>query len=368
MAVRRSQVGTFGTYLQNFARSVDIVDDQTLNETRSIIYEYVQSELTAVSFEVVVSAWVDSTPGLKISWSSANRDFTTTFKGDDNKYTSHLAVSFDTGKPLWIVNQTREPLHSADSYIDLWSGVADLPPYRSAANQDLCTSIVIPMRRPNNRILGVIALESTAYLDKSEYDSRELELLADTLGVLMDLDNLNQLQTQGTRDAIRNLRNTRDNVVFPQIAKPQIFLAFSAGADQDVVGVLVEVLKQFENQMRIVQWDQIEDSGTITTHLAEEITTSRFGICYLSEPQESTDGYADNPNVLFEAGMLQALTSLSSQELSGWIPIREEKSPPAPFDFAGERMEVVPRGAGNRLNEARFRARLKTRIQNLLSG
>jgi hypothetical protein len=347
---------------------VDIVDDSTLNETRRIIYEYLQSELDAATFEVFLSSWVDNAPGLRTSWSSANRDFTTTIKGDDNKYTSQLAVSLDTGNPLWIVNPEREPLRSAESYVDQWSRVIDLPPYKPPINEDLFTSIVIPMRRPSNRILGVIALESATYLDIAEYSRSELELLADALGVLIDLDDLNQMQTQGTRDAIGNLRRIKDTVVFPQIAKPQLFLAFSAAADQEVVGVLVEVLEEFDSQLRVVQWDQIEDSGTITSQLAEEITTSRFGICYLSEPEDNTGRFADNPNVIFEAGMLHALAVLSAQERSGWIPIREEKSLATPFDFAGERIEVVPRAAGDRLNEARFRARLRARIENLLRG
>jgi hypothetical protein len=367
MAKGRSQVGTFGTHLQNFARSVDIVDDQTLNETRSIIYEYVQSELDAATFEVVLSSWVDNAPGLRTSWSSVNRDFTTTIKGADNEYTSQLAASFGTGSPLWIVNPEGEPLRSADSYVDQWSHLTDLPYRPPTNNRDLFTSIVIPMRRPNNRILGVMALESATYLDIAEYDSGELELLADALGVLIDLGDLNHVQTQGTRDAIGNLRRIKGTVVFPQIAKPQLFLAFSGGADQEVVGVIVEVLEEFEDHLRVVQWDQIEESGTITTQLTEEITTSRFGICYLSEPEESGD-FADNPNVIFEAGMLHALAALSPQERSGWIPVREEESQPTPFDFAGERIEVVPRGSGNRLNEARFRARLRTRLENLLRG
>jgi predicted nucleotide-binding protein len=134
------------------------------------------------------------------------------------------------------------------------------------------------------------------------------------------------------------------------------------------VGVLIEVLEEFENQLRVVRWDQIEDSGTITTQLTEEITKSRFGICYLSEPQDDASRFADNPNVVFEAGMLHALAALSPQERSGWIPIREEKSLPTPFDFAGERIEVVPRGGADRLNEARFRTRLRARLQNLLRG
>jgi hypothetical protein len=77
-------------------------------------------------------------------------------------------------------------------------------------------------------------MASLGALRDPEYDKGELELLADALGVLIDLGDLNHVQTQGTRDAIGNLRRIRDTVVFPQLAKPQLFLAFSDAADQEV--------------------------------------------------------------------------------------------------------------------------------------
>jgi hypothetical protein len=75
----------------------------------------------------------------------------------------------------------------------------------------------------------------------------------------------------------------------------------------------------------------------------------------------------DNPNVLFEAGMLHALTFLSIQGTSGWIPIREQNSPQPPFDFAGERIELIPRAADGSLNQEMFRTRLRARLKGLVS-
>jgi hypothetical protein len=366
MAKRRTQVGTFGSHLQHFARSVDIVDEHILREARELVREYVEDELGAAYLELVRAHIVDEAPGLKTFWSSADKDFSTTVKGKDGQYSSQLAVSFDTRKPLWIVNAERKPLRGASEFVDLWSSVPDLPPYKAPLEDDLFTSIIIPMTRPGNRTFGVMYLETGKYLDITEFDSQELALLADALGVLMDLNDLNKIQIQGTRDAISNLRRIKESVVFPQIALPQIFLAFSARADQEVVGVVVDALKEFSGRLRIVQWNRIDDSGTITTQLAEAITTSRFGLCYLSESQGDVDGYTDNQNVLFEAGMLHALTILSIHERSGWIPLREAKSPPPPFDFAGDRIETVPRTADGRLNEDLFRARLRARFRRLL--
>ena len=60
--------------------------------------------------------------------------------------------------------------------------------------------------------------------------------------------------------------------------------------------------------------------------------------------------YDDNANVVFEAGMLHARTLVSSDteggEPAGWIPVREKASPDPPFDFAAERILVVPRTRG----------------------
>ena len=70
--------------------------------------------------------------------------------------------------------------------------------------------------------------------------------------------------------------------------------------------------------------------------------------------------YVQNVKV---AGMLHG-RSLSVQDQAAWLPIREEKSPPAPFDFAGDRIEWVPR-TGDRVNEHLFRTRLQARLLRL---
>ena len=56
--------------------------------------------------------------------------------------------------------------------------------------------------------------------------------------------------------------------------------------------------------------------------------------------------------------MLHARTTATAEqdmgEPAGWIPIREEKSPPAPFDFASERILIIPRSASGELNETKW--------------
>jgi hypothetical protein len=93
----------------------------------------------------------------------------------------------------------------------------------------------------------------------------------------------------------------------------------------------------------------IADSGAITAQIADKIVKSRFGICYFSEPgqQPSQHKYVDNPNVIFEAGMLHALINSPDAPPSGWIPVREDDSPPPPSTSrpSGSRRSLATRAA-----------------------
>jgi hypothetical protein len=363
-AVAKS-VRTFGDHLRQFARSVDIVDDQTLDAVRDLIYSYVSDELDAAYFSLAREQQVDGRVGLRTVWSSSNQDHATTIRNAEGGYTSQISVSFDQGKPLWVVDPERGSLRNAKSYVDLWSEMPDLPTYQAPINRDMKTSIIVPLVHWS-RILGVIYMESTAYLEIADVTKDELTLLADTIAILLELRQANRAQLTGTREAVNDLTLTLRNTKFPRLTKPQIFIAFSGDADDNVIGVIQEVLDKFSDTLRAVQWTGIEESGSITLGLIEEIARSRFGICYFSEPTDSGNGFSDNPNVLFEAGMLHSLTNSPVAVPTGWIPIREKQSPKIPFDFASERILIISRRNDGTLAEETFRADLRKRIEALL--
>lgn len=89
--------------------------------------------------------------------------------------------------------------------------------------------------------------------------------------------------------------------------------------------------------------------------------------CVESAEYIEITGVAD---FIFEAGMLHARTSASADSdedgPSGWIPIREDVSPQAPFDFANERISCAPRSRNGELNESRLCDLLNRRIHPLL--
>src|SRR6266542_1049872 len=283
-------VKTFGDYLRQFARSVDIVDERTIEEIRKLVYDYVRDELEAAYFSLACEQTVDSRPGLRTVWSTENEEHATTIRTLDGRYSSQISVSFDQRKPLWVVSRGEKPLRQA-----------------------------------------------------------------------------NRAQVTGTRDAVSELQGILSTTKFPRLTKPQMFVAFSSRADDAVMGVVQEVLNEFSTILKIVQWNRIEQSGSITLQLIEQIAKSRFGLCYFSEPARDGGEFEDNPNVLFEAGMLHSLTNAPAGRPSGWVPVREKRSSRVPFDFASERIVIVPRNENGEVMEERFRSDLRRRMRALLS-
>lgn len=368
-----STVSTFAGQLRHFARSVDIVDDPTFDQFRRLIYRYVKNELDAAYFELLREEPMDDESALRMFWSSEDRDHNWHVRRHDGTYSNVVTLAFGRQQPLWIVGRDRAPLERAAGIEDQWSGNEDLPAYTPTADQAIRTLIVLPLRR--RRLLGVCYFECSSYIAITDVAKSELQLLADAIAILLELYEANRNQSSLTASAITELQERLEKAKFPRLTRPHFFVAFPKRADEAVVNVIKEVLHELADRLEFTDWSAIDEAGNINTQIAREITRSRFGICYLSEPaKESADpavAYQDNPNVLFEAGMLHGKSVANDAddrgEPSGWIPVREAASPPAPFDFASERILVVPRAPDDgSLNEYRFTSALRSSILTLL--
>jgi hypothetical protein len=362
-------VKTFAELLKQFALSVDIVDQGTFDRVRDHVVEYMKSELEAAYFGLMTRAVIDGQPGLQTTWSSADQGSATTIRTGDG-YTRQVSLAFDRRRPLWVVSADGGPLREvADSagFVDLWSGSTDLPRYVAPVDEPMKTSIMLPLVRVG-RPLGVMYLESTTHVEATPVAKHELTMLAEAIAILIELRDANKTQTEGTERAVSQLGRFLGTAKFPRLTKPNLFLASADTADSQVLGVLKGVLAEFDSKVTVFDWQEIADSGAITSQIADRIVRSRYGICYFSEPAPSGMGhrYADNPNVIFEAGMLHALINAPDAPPSGWIPVREDDSPPAPFDFADQRIERVPRDQEGQLVEERFRSQMHRRIAALL--
>ena len=365
---------TFAGHLKQFSRSVDIVDKNTFDQVRDLIIRYVRRELgEGAYFDLLREQRIGQEPVLQTFWSSEDKIQLLRIPAQDTP----AAISFHHSKPLWVISGDHLSLDRSASYRDQWSELADLPPHASPTGRSMSTLIVVPLRR--KRVLGVLCIEARNHIEATDVARQEMQLLGDALAILLELWELNESQSQLTDEAVGDLRDMITNAKFPKLAKPQVFVAHSSRADEQVTDIIRRVLKEYEAQVHITYWNEIPDAGNITTQIGDRITTSRFGICYFSEPADrasdqgivtdrpGTPKYVDNPNVVFEAGMLHALTNAPDAEPSGWIPIRERESSHAPFDFATERILMVARTETGDVAE-RFQSELKRRVTALFGS
>ena len=160
-----------------------------------------------------------------------------------------------------------------------------------------------------------------------------------------------------------------------RLALPQLFVAYSgverleteARAEHEtIIETIREVIGQFSGILKAVYWEDATEAGNIANQVIRDIGNSEFGICYFSEPTK--DGqFQDNANVLFEAGMMQALTNSTGAHLKAWIPIREKESTSIPFDIASERLLLVDREDG-KLDKTSFAEALRLRVAAFLES
>ena len=239
-----------------------------------------------------------------------------------------------------------------------------------------------PMRRGSGPI-GVIEFGCPDQVEPTPVSKQEVATLADTITRAYRMFDVRNTQRLNTERALRMLEASLTEETWKRLALPQVFVAYSGRGDQEVIGAMREVLDRFEKALTAHYWEDDKTSGDINSHVVEAITNSEFGVCYFSEPvanddddakdgDDAEDGedvgaasgsndddeaakptHVDNANVLFEAGMMQALTNSGGALLRGWIPIREN-SGSLPFDVASQRMVIVPRTENGKLDRAAF--------------
>jgi len=361
---------TFAGHLRHFARSVDIVDKSTFDGVRELVIHYVKRELgEGAYFELLREQQSQSGLILHTFWSSEEKWQVLPVRDQEGAPASAISLAFESERPLWVVTRDRTPLDAASTadYEEQWSGVEDLPPHESVTRRPVSTLIVVPLRR--RRPLGAFCVESPWHLEATDVARSELGLLGEALATLLELWEVNETHSWLTAEAVADLRDMLTKAKFPRLAQPQIFVAHASTADEQVTDVIRTILRQYESKLQITFWNEITEAGNITLQVGERIAQSKFGVCYLSEPVQGTSGrerrYVDNPNVVFEAGMLHALTNAADAPPSGWIPIRERDSPAAPFDFASERILEVARTTTGDV-ASRFESDLRRRLNALL--
>ena len=357
----------FGHRLQQFAWAVDIVDEDMFKGVLDLVLEHVSRNLELAYWALLTEGKVNNTPGLHSYKCSARGHISFALK-DQDSYTNLAAYAFAEAKKLWVVSPDKQSLARDMHLRDYWSKAERLP--LSGTNDLGIKTVIVTPLCWEGRTFGVLDLQMSQYYEPTNIAKQELALLVETLSELLYLSETNKQQRANTWHAIAMLRSALKQESWSPLTKPQIFVASSHRADDEVIATINSVLDEFEDSLQSYDWKESSTSGDITRETLKQVKASRFGLCYFSEPAEDAEGefkYQDNANVVFEAGMFQSLTNpAATDDPIGWIPVREPKSPPPPFDFAQQRMLVIPRLTDNKLNREQLRTELKARIEKLL--
>ncbi|NEP18942.1 MAG: GAF domain-containing protein, partial [Leptolyngbya sp. SIO4C1] len=334
---------SFGQELRHFARSVDVFQEEKLREIQQMLKSYLSEKFYMYKLEFLRETTIDGEPGLAPQWDKTDKYGSyKVYQEDQTTPNGQNALCYATGRPLWIVAAEDIPLSDAEDYLDLWFGLENIPTFRrfSLNNRDWAerdetrTLVALPIWN-YGRVFAVLYCESPQRLEPSSLAKEELMTLAESVSILYAVVNQNKSLRSNTSLALQELRESLSQKADFQLFKPQLFVAYSTRADSEVIGVLKKTLDKFSNYIDIVYWSDISHSGEINQQILSAIQTSKYGICFFSEPvAKAADGRKDNANVLFEAGMFHALMNDASAVPAAWIPVREKPPPPIPFDFA----------------------------------
>jgi len=364
---------TFGVRLEHFANTIDIVDDDTFRHIIALVEEYLKDVLNIQVVRVMTEQSPASGGDLLVKF---RLDMTSQYDAinlsDDASYQKgHMQFAYRQKQPLWIVSQVAHTTLDTPQigYIDLWSGVANIPAYCTNTVANIKTSIIVPILNNEGRIYGVINYETSDYLELTEGARQELSRISRTISALYQLRKTRGVQAKNTKDVIADISTSLKKGVFPKLTKPKVFIASANKGCQDVIEVLMAVLAEFSDQVDVIHWKNMRASGNVNQQLVKEITSSQYGICYFSEPDDSNGKfhYKDNSNVVFEAGMFHGRVDSSGREVNCWLPLREKDSPHAPFDLAAERTVVIQRDEDGFLETDTLKSLLTSHLEALVT-
>jgi hypothetical protein len=370
----------FSRQLLHFTRSVDIVDGETAEYVRSLLDGYMKKIGATFYIALLDGLTINNGPGLGTFatsghfWSTNGEQHAIPISGDERRHHSLTSYAYDAKRPLWVVEATGGLLTAVDdrqpSLEDRWSERTSLPPFGDLGNLGTARTLVaIPLSHAF-RVLGVLSIQFAEHRLPTEAAKSDFQNLANAVAVVISLYQVRQAQMADTARARTPLGDVLQDEADSPFIRPQLFLAYAETADREVMEEIHRALEPLGDAIEIRDWQRNFDPGELKSRLTEAITSCRYAICYFSEPNPAGEPpFVDNPNVLIEAGMLYSLSFWAKAACKGWIPIREEGSPAAPFDLASINTVLVRRQQspnGLALDRDAFRADLAGHLSGLV--
>jgi len=366
----------FGRRLSHFVHSLDKVSAAIDDDVRRVVHRLVVEKLGFHFYEVQTDENV-RTDNLLITrdgWTNGIRDYTVLTA--DGEYRGQTTFAYDQALKLWITAADRGILEGArdrgTDYVNRWDQPRDtMPAYWDFQNSKRTrTSIIIPLRN-SGRTFGFLNLEHPEALEGTAHTKREFESLADAVATTISKREATLHSDQRNLSNLREIEENHQALTAVSLERSTVFLGSSTQADAKVMGIILDVLRrEFGERLRTAYWKDFKGSGEINKHILEAISTSTIGIVYLSESDPALPGrFRDNPNAVFEAGILQGLCSEPGGITRAWFAIREHDGITTPlfFNIATEHVLLVPR-PGGQLNDDALRSELRERISALIKN
>lgn len=370
---------------RHFSLSVDNVDSEAFEHTKELVADYLQNSLETCHYEILLDGTTmqdvdgDEWPALSTEWATPrSKHITVAIQGGARACSSLTACCYVKRKPLWINSENGGLLKDAESaavpLVDSWSRQGELPPYRDYGESVARTSIVFPLEY-GPRVFGVLNLEFEDSLPITDNGRETVRTLGNSLARLFWLHQTFSTTTRDTLRAFEVLERLPTAGISP-LKRRTVFLSSPEHADPAVMEAIHSVLGEFEDLFEVKFWKEESLSGDVKQQVRDAIISAEFGVCYLSQQidaDSSAPSFVDNYNVVFEAGMLQAMHEIRRGRAgsSRWVPIREVPpfTTPPPFNFATDRLVEVPREEGNgRLQASELAQRLRATIEAQVEG
>lgn len=362
-------------HLEAFVRAVDNVSAEVEEKVRDTIATYIGDRL---NYEVLIqetyTRGATSSMELNPRWGSYGKQNlgNIVLPPPGGPYNGHAEYCFCEDKDIWIYAKGGGLLRDAASYDDVY-GNKDLPRYRAYPREESRVSIVRPIRNEDDgRPLGVLTIESRDSLKYSRGAETILAQLGRIISVAVRSARESRLNAANTLRAARELHGWAENSgTFAKLCqKPLIFQAHSSRAPTDLLDIVSEAVTSLSAISAAGQglgfehrtWKDSSYPKDIMADFFDTLRKSIAGIAYLSEPAESAPGrFSDNPNVLYEAGIMHGL----GEPFRGYLLIREANSiSDFPFDIAQKRSVIVQRDRDNAIHD---RKQVESQVRKALS-
>ena len=368
---------SFGEALRSFSNSIDVLREDEFERVLFAAREYLAENFAVVTVDRLAEVVSEGQQKLAPTFTDTEYDLypVRTADGEPNGLS---AAAFTSKRKMWVTPSSEEKyetLTTAGARIERWNpdSPAELPRFLrvtdehgNAMGERSRTLISIPIKR-RNMTTAVVYFESEDLLLPSDRAKEEFEKIAKALARLYDLKTFDKETHDATAEEIATLSKVSRNR-YDWRALPSLFWAYPGSGDADVLKIIENALAQGARDHRytIDDWGKNHSGGRIPDDIERKIRSAAFFVAYLSQPDgEDEDGrpqYADNPNVLYEAGVFQGLAADSTSGTKHWLLIREPASPQAPFDIMTVNTLIVDRDDTGDLDGGKFGTRVRERL------